>query len=501
MTRLLLALAVLTGCAGPATAQKSRPLDGNGFEAFAGLLHYHGLTPATVGEFAATPPADRVLVFLDARPAPDPRPRLDDLARKTLAGGGSVLWAVDRSLDLGLVLNDGTRLATSFSVAVTPPNAAGLNDDRESPFLVPRRPGGAERAMVGAGPQAPDPAGLLFAGLTRVATAGPGLVTDGPAGGGYAWAELADLPAGTVAARGEFIPRRKAPLAAVASTGTGAKTHRALVVVNARVFANRLLAAEGADNLTFANSVVVWLSAGGRRKACLLVADGNTVPRFDAVTFQESPPVPPLPPLPDLLDPAVQKKLTDLANETLGKLEATNAFNRLVTNGEDLTNPDRLSLVLRTVAVVVGAFVLALVLRRLLGAKHAPDHTPVPRDPARPGGSDGAAKQREELVQRGEYLGLVAEYLRGWFAECGAAAGAALPEIRVRPGVPGKPLRDALRILWGVAFDPPASGRGGRAARRAVPYSRWKQLEPTIHAAQAAHRAGDWRFAEPKEPA
>ncbi len=499
MTRLLLALAVLTGCAGPAAAQKARPLDGNGFDAFAGLLHYHGLTPATVGEFAATPPADRVLVFLAARYAT--APRLDDLARRTLAGGGSVLWAVDGGLDLGAVLQDGTRLTTSFGVAVTPPGVPALNDDRESPFLVPRRPSGAERALVGAGLQTPDPAGLLFAGLARVATSAPGLVTDGPAGGGYAWAELADLPDGTVAARAEASRRRRPPLVVAASTGSGAKTHRALVVANSRAFANRLLAAEEADNLAFANSVVVWLSAGGRRKTCLLVVNGVAVERFDAVTFQEPPPVPPLPPLPDLLDPAVQKKLTDLANETLGKLEATNAFNRLVTNGEDLTNPDRLSLVLRTVAVIVGAFVLALVLRRLLGAKHAPDHTPVPRDPARPGGADGAAKQRQELVQRGEYLGLVAEYLRGWFAECGAAAGAALPEIRVRPGVPDKPLRDALRILWGVAFDPPAPGRGGRAARRAVPYSRWKQLEPTIHAAQAAHTAGDWRFAEPKEPA
>ena len=196
--------------------------------------------------------------------------------------------------------------------------------------------------------------------------------------------------------------------------------------------------------------------------------------------------------------------MTALANETLGKLEANNAFNRLAV-GDVQNEPDRLRKVLKAIGVGLVALVFALALRRLLTARHAPDHTPVARDPARPGGPDAAAAQRQEVLHGGDYGGLVAEYLRDWFAACGASpgelTGPTLPEIRVRAGVPEKPLRADLDILWGVAFAAPATGRLARAGRHAVPYSRWKRLEPSIHAAQAAHEAGDWRFAEPKEPA
>lgn len=486
MTRTLLAVVALLAVALPGLAQKSPRVRGDGVELFAALLHFQGLTPATPAEFAAAPPAGRVLILLDQQQ----RTReFDRLARDTLAGGGSVLWAADRGQNLGSVLQDGTRLATSSGTAVPPPGAPCLNDDPDYPLLIARPPSAADQAMIAAGLKLPDPAGLLLAGLPGVAAFRPGLVAEGPTGGRYTWTVLATLPRGTV------VPREatRLPAVAVASHGTGAKTHRALVVANSRVFANRLLAAEGADNLAFANNVVAWLSDAGRRKPCLLVVNGTPVTQFDAVTFQETPPIPPIP-IPDFFDAQTQAKLTNLVNETLGKLEANDAFNRLLT-GDD---PDKLRQFLQGVAIGVACLVFALALRRLLGAKHAPDHTPVPRDPVRAGAPDPAARQREELLQLGEYRGLVADYLRGWFAGCGAAAGPGLPEIRVRPGVPATPLLGNLRILWGVAFDPPpAPGRG--AARHAVPYSRWKQLEPMIHAAQAGHAAGDWRLAEPKE--
>jgi len=496
VTRLLLALAALTGLAASASAQPPTRFAAGGVEVFAGLLHYHGLKPAAnAEEFTAAPPAGRVLVIISG--GLSWRPRFDALARETLAGGGSVMWATDGAVDFAGVLNDRTRLQTHPGVAPSASAEDCLNGDKRYPFLVPRLPTPEDQLLVAANVKAPDPAAGLLAGLTRVAAEATAQLSVSR-GGAYAWARLADLPPVGAAPATPNRSGTRWPLAAVVSAGTGARTHRALVVANSSVVRNQLMAAEGTDNLEFANNAVVWLSAGGSRKTCLLVANGREVTRFDGVSFQEMPPVPPLPPLPPLpnfLDPAVQAKLTALANETLGKLEANNAFNRLATG--DLDKPGRLKEVLRTAAVILGALALALTLRRLLGAKHAPDHVPVARDPARPGGTDSAARQREEVLQRGEYLGLVAEYLRGWFAERGGAAAAALPEIRVRPGVPDKPLRDALRILWGVAADAPA-GRGGR---RAVPYSRWKQLEPMIHAVQAAHGAGDWRFAEPKEAA
>ena len=487
-------MAVVTGGAA-ASAQPPALLPGRGVEVFAGLLNFHGLKPATVGDFARAAPAGRVLVVVGV--VPPRNPQFDALARDTLAGGGSVLWAVDRGLDLGAVLNDRTRVTVSDSAAAVPPGSECLNGRLDSPFVTPRPPSDAVRLLGAAGlPLPPDPAAGLLDGLKRVATQSPGVITLSP-GGAYLWRPLADLPPGTTALGAPARARREA-VAVAASSGPAARPHRALVVSNSRALSNQLLAAEGTDNLAFANNLVVWLAAGGSRTACLLVANGSAVPRFDHVTFGETPPVPPVPPappLPDFLDPAVQSKLTALANETLGKLENDNAFNRLLTG--DLDKPNRLRDVLKSLAVALGAVAVALVTRRLLGAKHAADHTPVARDPARPGTADGAAKQREEVLHRGDYLPLVAEYLRGWFAGCGAAAEGALPEIAVRRGVPDKPLRDALRILWGVATDAPA----GRAARRGAPYSRWKQLEPLIHAVQAAHGAGDWRFAAPKEPA
>ena len=494
MTRLLLVLAVVATGTGPAAAQRPSRLRGDGVEVFAGLLNFHGLVPTTPEEFAKVPPAGRVMVFLEGRPVPDPQ--LNRLARDTLAGGGSVLWATDRGLDLDAAFGAASGLRTSGFGALPPDGSPCLNDDRNFPLLTQRPPSRREQLMPDKGFALPDPATLLLTGLTRVAAQNPGLVVVSP-GGGYAWAELADLPRGTVAV-GER--RGLTPVVMASTSGTGAKTHRGLVVANSRVFGNRLLAAEGTDNLAFANNVVAWLSAGGSRKACLLVRDGTPVPRFDAVTFAVPPPTPPVPPLPDFLDPAVQAKLTALANETLGKLEANNDFNRLAV-GDVQGEPDRLRRVLKGLGVGLAALLLALALRRLLAAKHSPDHTPVARDPARPGGPDAAARQRDEALHGGDYGGLVAEYLRDWFAACGASAQATLPEIRVRPGVPEKPLRADLAILWGVAFAAPATGRAARAGRHAVPYSRWKRLEPSIHAAQAAHEAGDWRFAELKEPA
>ncbi len=497
MTRLLLALAIGLAATAPLAAQRPVPsrLRGGGIEVFAGLLHFHGLEPATAAEFARVPPAERVLLFADGLDSLNPQ--YNGLARDTLAGGGSVLWAVDRNLDLGQVLGDRTRLTISDDVAVPPDGTLCLNGDINYPLLIRRPPGAAEQALIDARLKLPDAASLLLTGLTRVAAENPGLITDGPAGGGYSWAVAAELAPGTAPRGG---PRRRTAAVMAATGGAGAKTHRGLVVASSRVFDNQLLAAVGADNLAFANNVVVWLSAGGTRKACLLVHNGKPVERFDAVSFEVPPPKPPIPPLPDFLDPAVQAKLTQLANEALGKLEASNAFNRLAT-GDAQGEPTRLSKFLKKVGVALTALALALALRRLLTSKHAPDHTPVPRDPARPAGPDAAARQREEALHGGDYGAFVGEYLRDWFAACGASAQAELPEIRVRPGVPDKPLRADLHTLWGVAFAAPATGRAARAGRHAVPYSRWKRLEPSIHAAQAAHEAGDWRFAEPKEPA
>jgi hypothetical protein len=471
------ALALMALLAPAAPAQ----VPGNGPEIFAALLHFHGFEAKEVSAFARVPPAERTVIVFGQPPAAGSRDAR--LTRETLARGGSVLWAVDGTFYLGATLNDGSELA----VVDRPDRARVFNGTGDYPLLRPRSLNPATLGMLAAAGKVPDPATLLMAGLNSVVAYRPCYATGRPNAGRSKWEVLADMPG--------------SPPVALTSSQPGG--HRALLVAGSGVICNRLLAAEGTDNLAFANNVAVWLGDRGRRNACLFLDNGVPLDRLDRVSLAEpppatpTPPVPPTPPLPDILDPAVQAKLSTLTAETIKRLQESNTFNRKLV-GDPERDSETLEKFLKDAAGVLAALAMALALRRVLAARHAPDAEPPPRGLTRAAPDDVSTRRREELLQHGDTAGMISEYLRHWFAECGATPGRELPAVRFRTGIDGKPVAASLRILWGVAFDPAR----GPAARRA-PYGRWKQLEPLIHAAQAAHAAGDWRFAEPttKEPA
>ena len=149
--------------------------------------------------------------------------------------------------------------------------------------------------------------------------------------------------------------------------------------------------------------------------------------------------------------------------------------------------------------VVVGAdavteqLLIALLVRRAWRGRHEPDVPPVPTDTGRVAGTappGSLARRREEILQAGDYGGVVREYLRELFASQGLPEAAVqpprLPEVRVT-GRGNTTLREDLRILWDVAFGP---------RPRPVTYTRWKELEPTIDAVRRAAAEGRWRFAD-----
>ena len=81
-------------------------------------------------------------------------------------------------------------------------------------------------------------------------------------------------------------------------------------------------------------------------------------------------------------------------------------------------------------------------------------------------------------------------FLREWFqaavAEDGgrSGAGGSLPQILISAGGRVKPLGNQIRILWETA-----------QSSDAIPYSRWKELQPMMMEMIRRRQAGEWRFA------
>lgn len=496
MTRWLLALAACVTVAGPAFAQNPGQLTLRGGEIFAGVLHFHGLEPCTPAEFARVPPGERVIIFVGSlEDGPERGFPLVSLGQQTLRGGGSVLLALQGSFsndaNLRAFFRDGTRFVATGTEAGPWELDRCFDNDSRQPFAVPRAPNPAALGMMAAGISLPDPAMFLAAGLNRIATPGASLLA-GPTGGDLSWSVVADLPP---AIETRANPRPVRSRFAVASTGAakGVPSHRVLVMTSPGLFGNRLMYSEATDNLAFANNVVRWLSVDGDRKKCLLVDGGRVVPKFDTVLLSPAPPpaIPPIP-IPDFLDPTVQSKFTNMVNEALNKMEANNTLNKLLVDADDDRALRKFLIGFATVAAVLALF---FVMRKVLGAKHAPDLTAAPREAGRlasSGGPGSLARKKEELLQLGDYGPLVRDYLRDWFAGRGGTPGAELPPVRVAPGADGKTLRASLRILWGIAH---------RRDAVAMPYSRWRQTEPLIHAVQEADAAGRWRFETTKDSA
>lgn len=486
MTRpcgIALVIALMTSGTVGAQEQQS-PLPANGFDLFRGVLGFYGFQPVTDPATIRRSDYNRTCVILIGRPGSD---RISRLAMQTLEAGGTVLIAVNTPGPLGEYLpgypdvevlprrvvnaSRNYRNQPQYPLIQPAPRAAGF-----LPFGLPPEPHlelfRSDEQLV-----AHLPAELRIGRRTRSVLV-----------------PLATLPPHSSVAMDNTTsaPRGDNPLIAAGASGPATNPYRCLILTCPEVFSNRLLVGtsqEGGDtqNLEFAARVAKFLKPTGvERPNCLFVDAGIPVGDFNRIGLYELGEPPPVPPLPSPFDPAVQAKLTGVANAAIEKLQADDRLNRELTGGTR-----RYARVMQGLAGAIAVLATGWMLRRIWTARHLPDRPPVPTDTGRVAGSGppgSFTRRREELLQSGDYTRPVREYLDDLFTRQGLPADEyrrprSLPPVAVAGG-DARAIRSNLRILWEAAYGPGV-----------VTYSRWKELEPMIAAVQRAAGDGRWRFA------
>ena len=450
-----------------------------GTELFRGLLNYHGIKPLSEAEYFRTERAN-VIVILMGRPS-----RLGiepGYCNTTLRQGGSVLIATEEPLDLkesGYLTQRFAQLQITGERVRSSIARRCFNGESSCPFVVPKPENLAEKQPL-------DPARNLLNGLTRVATNVPSAIRSGPL---TSEIEIGGFPIGC---RTEFVdgpPLQAESKLIVASTGPEMRPYRLLVVADTGIFSNQMMAGlpeEPTDNLAFANAVTLWLKANDTRKKCLFIENGVVITNFDIVKFDNTTVPPPNIPDFDPLSPKFQETFTKVMNDTVGKLQDKDTFNRAILGNYPYDKW------LRNAAFGLGVLFLVWLSRRIWTIRHQPDLVPIPKDTGRmaSSGKPGSiARRREELLQTGNYTPIVREYLQDLFQAQGfdahgIASSEQMPPVTIT-GPDAKTLTAQLRKLWDVAYGPKS---------RPIIYSRWKELEPMIQAVQQAARDGRWRF-------
>ena len=231
------------------------------------------------------------------------------------------------------------------------------------------------------------------------------------------------------------------------------------------------------QNVAFADRVVQWLRGPTERSKCLFIENGVPRTDFDVVRYEALQGMPPLPvpPMPDPLDPELQRKLTDAINRGIANWQDDDRPNQIVAGTDE-----RFNRVLRFLAAVAAVVLLVLLVRRAWRGRHEPDVPPVPTDTGRVAGTappGSLARRREEILQAGDYGGVVREYLRELFASQG------LPEAAVQPrqvargpghgagehdsaGRPSYPVGCSLRPAPATGHVHPVEGAGADDRRR-----------------------------------
>ena len=377
MNRVAAILGLLVSLAASAWAQPGTGLPPAGFDVLAGVLNFHRVTPMTV-EQAIESNDDRLLLVILGRTAPGERLRLANLSRRILAAGGAVLIATDESLQLTAFLRDGAAFqVTGEKIRCNREEFLWANNPL-CPFLKPRPLNTARLAL------ASDETALLFTDLDRVAVNLSSRLT-APEELGDDWQRLADLPIGSLTlGEGEALSRTNRLFAAAGSGRFGGNAEcRMLLLADAGLLTNQMLAPTAGlpdnDNLALADRIVLWMQGNPNRTRACVVVDGTALTQFDGVPLTMLPPIPPLP-LPDPLDPAVQAKLAQAFNETLGKFERNDGFNRLLIGGDETSRPIRLRRLLLSLAVALGIFLLIVGVQRIRSRVHQPQSDLMPAE-------------------------------------------------------------------------------------------------------------------------
>ena len=498
MNRILVGFLVLFTLTPSGFAQDPAPpqsVSATGTELFRGLLNYHGVKPLSQADYQGENRADVILILMGR---PSRQGFEPGYCNSTLFKGGSVLIATEDSVDLsfpGYLPRNFTPLQITGQRVCSPRPDRCFNANTWCPFVVPQ-PENITDQMIRKEERVPlDPARNLLDGLTRIATNVPSVIRVGPP---TSEVEIGSFPRGCrlEGVTGRLLPEQSKLV--VASTGPDTKPHRLLVIADTGVFSNQMMAGTAdspTDNLAFANAVTLWLKANDTRKKCLFIENGVVVTNFDTVKF-DNVTVPPITPpnIPDFdpLSPKFQESFTKVMNDTVGKLQDRDTFNRAILGNFPY---DRW---LRNAAFGLGVLFLVWLSRRIWTIRHQPDLVPIPKDTGRmvSSGKPGSiARRREELLQTGNYTPIVREYLQEMFRVQGYDPAAIAPPEKLPPvtitGLDAKTLTAQLRKLWEVAY-------GAKA--RPIIYSRWKELEPMIQAVQQAARDGRWRFDSSRLP-
>ncbi|MGH3449865.1 MAG: hypothetical protein ACRDQW_03890, partial [Haloechinothrix sp.] len=468
-------------------------LPATGSEAFRGLFRLHKIEPVLPRQIDEDDYANLIVVVI-GHPRAIARGQIDS-ARYTsqaLRNGGAVLIALEDQLSLRAFFPDRPDAQITGEVVTCPDGRGTYAGFADCPFVVPRQPGEIDRLLWQVG--APDAEWGLFLGINQLATNTPGtlvLQSKSP----YLRATLAGYPTtASVRLNGGRGLIRADRLFAAAGSGRDDRPFRSLVLADPSVFSNQMMAPPPGmspnQNVVFADRVVQWLRGPTERAKCLFIENGVPRTDFDVVRYEALQGMPPLPvpPMPDPLDPELQRKVTDAINRGIARWQDDDRPNEIVAGTDD-----RFNRVLRFLASIAAVVLLVVLVRRVWRGRHEPDVPPVPTDTGRVAGTappGSLARRREEILQAGDYGGVVREYLRELFAARGwpptETPPRKLPEVIVK-GRGNTTLREDLRILWDVAFGP---------RPRPVTYTRWKELEPTIDAVRRAAAEGRWRFAD-----
>ena len=498
MNRILVCFVVALAFGQNGSAQPPAPpqsVSATGTELFRGLLNYHGVKPLSLDEYRDANRADVILILMGRRSPLDFEP---GYCSKTLLKGGSVLIAAEEPLaltDLGYLPPEFSQLQITGKRVCSPRADRCFNANSWCPFIVPQPENIAEQTIRKEERVPLDPARNLMDGLTRVATNVPSVIRVGPP---TSEVEIGSFPRDCQleSVTGPLLPEQSKLV--VASTGPANKPHRLLVIADTGVFSNQMMAGTSnspTDNLAFANAVTLWLKTNDTRKKCLFIENGVVITNFDTVKF-DNPTVPPITPpnIPDFdpLSPKFQETFTKVMNDTVGKLQDKDTFNRAILGNFPYDKW------LRNAAFGLGVVFLVWLSRRIWNIRHQPDLVPIPKDTGRmaSSGKPGSiARRREELLQTGNYTPIVREYLQDLFQAQGFDFNAITPLEQLPPvtitGPDAKTLTAQLRKLWDVAYGPKS---------RPIIYSRWKELEPMIQAVQHAARDGRWRFDSSRLP-
>jgi len=473
-----LAAALLASPSPAGAAELNQPADerpptaaGNTTDLFRGLLKFAGAEPLkTLDE--AEDLSDVVLVLLGdiSRERESAR-----WCRRVMDRGGAVLIATARMTDFSPYFEPGVVPGLSGSpVQCTRPEAC-LGRVPRYPFLVNKIPSPLS-----------NPDLERMAGLSLVANESPSSFQNRPRRGSrFDSKTIAELPEGCRLSFGVSWPV-SSPTAAVLVTPLvtprdPASSSIALVYSSPAMFANKLLMARGTDNFVYAyhmtNFLVTKPGGGSKRTKCFFVEDGTPVTNFDEFPLlpQRIPPV--APPVPAL--ETLQDKLTDAVNGALDDVQTRDVLGRQVSRHFDRVMP--------VLAVVAAALATLFLVRRAWKARYSPEVSP-PAGLTVPAGGSPLDRRRVEILRSNDLYEPLREHLRALFARWGRAGGGTeLPPVEIAGDASEKRnLVGKISKLWEIAHgDTPV----------AVPYVRWKELEPMIESVTRAADAGRWRFA------